>query len=155
MTIPNALVRCEDGQIFTQCVNTASEPRLVTTPIIELEEFELISSTPPPPPQVKVFDMTAQNLTVSSKTAADRIQELNNTIPAEHLNKEEREHVADLINSNYDLFHLPGDALGKTIAVTHKIPDERAIRERHSSSLKVAVKLSPVDRPEDARRAGE
>ena len=27
-----------------------------------------------------------------------------------------------MINSNYDLFHLPGDALGKTNAVTHKMP---------------------------------
>ena len=118
VTIANALVRCESGQIFTQCVNTESEPRVVTAPIIDLEEVELISSTPLPPPQVKVFDMTA----------ADRIQKLNNTIPAEHLNKEEREHVADLINSNYDLFHFPGDALGKTNAVTHKIPTIDYIR---------------------------
>ena len=53
-------------------------------------------------------------LTVSSKTFADRFQELNNTILAEHLTEEEREHVVDFINSNYDLFHLPGCALGKT-----------------------------------------
>ena len=58
-------------------------------------------------------------LTVSSKTAADRFQELNNTIPAEHLKEEERKHF---INSNYDLFHLPGDTLGKTKTVTHYIP---------------------------------
>ena len=43
VTIPNALVQCEGGQLFTQCVNTASEPRVVTAPIIELEEVELIS----------------------------------------------------------------------------------------------------------------
>ena len=39
----------------------------------------------------------------------------------EHLNDEERQHVAELIETNYDLFHLPGDPLGKTSAVTHKI----------------------------------
>ena len=61
-------------------------------------------------------------LTVSNKTAADRFQELNNTIPADHLNEEEREHVVNFINSNYDLFHLPGDTIGKTNAVTHYIP---------------------------------
>ena len=61
-------------------------------------------------------------LTVSSKTAVDRFQDLNNRILAQHLNEDEREHVVDFINSNYDLFHLPGDALGKTNAVTHYIP---------------------------------
>ena len=30
--------------------------------------------------------------------------------------------MADLINSKYDLFHLSGDALGKTNVVTHNIP---------------------------------
>ena len=122
VTIPDALVRCKDGQIHTQCINTASEPRIITAPIIELEEVERISPTPPPLPQVKISDVNTRILTVSSKTAADRIQKLKNTIPAEHLNEEEREHVADLINSNYDLFHLPGDALGKTNVVTHNIP---------------------------------
>ena len=38
----------------------------------------------------------------------------------EHLNEKGRELVADLINSNFDRFHLI--VLGRTNAVTHKIP---------------------------------
>ncbi|CAK9796615.1 Retrovirus-related Pol polyprotein from transposon 17.6 [Anthophora quadrimaculata] len=44
------------------------------------------------------------------------------TINTKHLNPEEHKHVLSLIKENYDLFHLPGEALGKTDAITHKIP---------------------------------
>ena len=55
------------------------------------------------------------------ETANNRVRELEDLIHTGHLNNEEREHVAELIKSNYDLFHLPGDPLGKSSAVTHKI----------------------------------
>lgn len=39
-----------------------------------------------------------------------------------YMNSEEQTHMRQLAEENFDLFHLPGDYLGKTTAVEHEIP---------------------------------
>ena len=130
--VHNSLVRCEDGRTTIQCVNTSDEPRVFPVPMVELEEVESISSTPPAPQQAE--DSISRVL--SMKTVNDRVRELKDIIHMEHLNDEEREHVAELIETNCDLFHLPGDPLGKTSAVTHKIQttDDVPIHTKHTAT---------------------
>ncbi|CAK9832809.1 Retrovirus-related Pol polyprotein from transposon 297 [Anthophora retusa] len=55
--------------------------------------------------------------------------EIAGIISIDHLNPEEYEHVKCLIAEHSDIFHIPGEYLGKTSAVTHKIPttDQRPI----------------------------
>ncbi|CAK9796607.1 Retrovirus-related Pol polyprotein from transposon 297 [Anthophora quadrimaculata] len=50
---------------------------------------------------------------------ADRVKQL---LRLDHLNEEEYSAVDSLINANHDLFYLPGDRLGKTTVIEHKIP---------------------------------
>ena len=40
----------------------------------------------------------------------------------DHLNKEEKQHVENLIEKYADRFHIPGEPLGATTVLQHKIP---------------------------------
>ena len=119
--VHNSLVRCEDGRTTIQCVNTSEEPRVFPIPTVKLEEIESISSTPPAPQQAE----DSVSHVFSMKTANDRVRELEDLIYTGHLNNEEREHVAELIKSNYDLVHLPGYPLGKQASRNAQDPNDR------------------------------
>lgn len=51
----------------------------------------------------------------------ERVRVIRELLRLEHLNKEESEHVADIINRYSDLFRLPDDKLEFTSVLTHKI----------------------------------
>ena len=126
MILYDSLVYCKHGRFVAGCVNASGEDRILTTPIIELEEVELISITPPAPSQdnaSKHSKFDSRILAINSEYQADnRIKEIRNIISRSHLNEEEQGHVDELIASNYDLFYLPGDTLRKTSAVRFQRP---------------------------------
>ncbi|CAK9811734.1 Retrovirus-related Pol polyprotein from transposon 297 [Anthophora quadrimaculata] len=56
------------------------------------------------------------------KETLPRSERIKQLLRLDHLNAEEHLAVAKLIDENQDLFYLPGDRLGKTDAIEHRIP---------------------------------
>ncbi|CAK9834632.1 Retrovirus-related Pol polyprotein from transposon 17.6 [Anthophora retusa] len=57
-----------------------------------------------------------------SRESVPRPERVKQLLRLEHLNAEELSAITSLIDKNHDLFYLPGDRLGKTDAVEHRIP---------------------------------
>lgn len=66
-----------------------------------------------------IFNINSGNSKVQQ---GDRFQKLINSMRLDHLNSEERKEILDKIYSFSDIFHLEGEKLTCTDAVTHKIP---------------------------------
>lgn len=62
----------------------------------------------------------------------DRINEIAKLLRLEHLNQEESENVASIIDKHCDLFRLPGDKLGHTPVIAYRITtmDEQPIHTK-------------------------
>lgn len=57
-----------------------------------------------------------------NRNALPRTEDVKNLLRLEHLNKEETEHVHNLINEHDDLFHLPTNTLQYTNTISHTLP---------------------------------
>lgn len=69
--------------------------------------------------QVSETDPPAITKPMPDRTRTEQVRKL---LRLNHLNREETEHVEDLLRKNSDLFQLPGDSLGYTTATIHEIP---------------------------------
>ncbi|CAD1468295.1 unnamed protein product [Heterotrigona itama] len=122
VTIHDSLVRCEKNRITVACVNTSDEARVISAPVIVLEDVETVSNVPPVASQTeKSKSADSRALDINSKLSVyERIRELNSVIPTTHLSEEEKNYVSESTDQNFDLFHLASNAPGKTETFTHK-----------------------------------
>lgn len=116
--IGNALVSNKKGKAYLRAINTGDQDREIAIPTIKLREIEEISRTEPSDEKIKI---KAINTVTTHADKASRPERVRNLLRLEHLNREEDEHVRTLIKNHSDLFRLPGDELGCTSAVKHKI----------------------------------
>lgn len=121
IVILDCIARNINGRALVNCINLTESPAPIKLHTIQMEEFDDDWST-------AIADSAGD--TLSSQILENRLKEIEDLIKTEHLNPEELDHVQEIIDTHHDLFHLPGDKLGKTNAVTHKIPttDENPIR---------------------------
>ena len=68
----------------------------------------------------------------------------------DHLNKEEKQHVENLIEKYADRFHIPGEPLGATTVVQHNIPttDDQPIFSKQ-------YRFPPIHKEEISRQVNE
>lgn len=129
----DCLVTNIEGKTCLRCVNASTEVATFSLPVLEVEEFEAPFFSPEPRPVTvpashELYPPCApepSHVPTSALSSTDisvRVQELLESIPTQHLNSDETAHVHSLLLENHDLFHLQDDRLGKTNAVTHKIP---------------------------------
>ena len=69
--------------------------------------------------QIPLTNDYQQSFNISNKNRENAIKEL---LRLEHLNKEEKQHVENLIERYADPFHIPGEPLGATTILQHNIP---------------------------------
>lgn len=83
------------------------------------------SQTPDGQTHPNIFSVSS----VSRAIPNERVDKIKQNLRLEHLNREEREHVENLVEKHDDLFHLPNDLLTCTNKIAHKITttDERPI----------------------------
>ncbi|CAK9834649.1 Retrovirus-related Pol polyprotein from transposon 17.6 [Anthophora retusa] len=117
VTVYDSLVRNRDGRTFVKCVNASDEAATFPVPIVNLEEFDMVSDKPRSGTYAQVCAINRD-----CKTPQRRREEILEILCTDHLNSEEQENLAELVDRHHDLFHLPGDYLGMTSAVAHKIP---------------------------------
>ena len=68
----------------------------------------------------------------------------------DHLNKEEKQHVENLIKKYANRFHIPGEPLGATTVLQHNIPrtdDQRIFSKQY--------RFPPVHKEEISRQVNE
>ena len=68
----------------------------------------------------------------------------------DHLNKEEKQHVENLIEKYADRFHIPGEPLGATTVLQHNIPtsDDQPIFSKQ-------YRFRPIHKEEISRQVNE
>ncbi|CAK9824012.1 Retrovirus-related Pol polyprotein from transposon 297 [Anthophora retusa] len=127
VTVYDSLVKNINGTVCIRCINQSEKPITFRTPTVEIMEVIAISKTPTDVDQTS--GSTSIHAIQNTKSCMEREAEIAGIISTDHLNPEEYEHVKCLIAEHSDIFHLPGEYLGKTSAVTHKIPttDQRPI----------------------------
>lgn len=107
--IGEAAVTNHNGICYTMATNANDVPvEMVITPQ-ELEPYDLT---------MEESDSGEEPPIESEQT---RIKRIENGLRLDHLNQEERGHVLDIIKEFPSSFHLPGDQLGKTTTLTHRI----------------------------------
>lgn len=111
--ILDSVVTNDKGRAYVKCINLTESDVSPAIPELQLHEFDDAATAP------VINHISQPNQTASLEIRYSAIREL---IETDHLNAEEAEHVHELIQQYHDLFHLPTDRLGKTTAVTHKIP---------------------------------
>jgi len=79
------------------------------------------------------MDLSFENLEIDLD---NRVQKIENLFNLTHLNKEEREHVNQIIRENADRFHLPEEKLQCTKITEHIIPT--------TDDLPIHVKTVPL-----------
>lgn len=132
----NAAVENRDGRAYLQAINTNDIDHELVVPTLELQEIEQISMND----QQCQTTITQEILTITGTkdeglknpgngACTDDIRKL---LRLEHLNREETNDVASLINEHNDLFRLPGDNLGHTSVIAHRITttDEQPIHTK-------------------------
>lgn len=132
----NAIVRNVNGRAIARIINTTNKEITIPIPIAALENVNIIETKDDP--TRAILTMTSSNSSESitkssvshSKSTkstgvngeSSRVEQILNLLRLSHLNNEEREEVVKLVDANSDLFYIPGDKLGKTDKIQHKIP---------------------------------
>lgn len=113
----NAVVKNRHGKAYIRVANVGDVDRELIVPTIQLEEIENLSPKVPVPENKETVSINA----IFQEDTRDRVELIKETLRLEHLNEKETEHAIRLIKRNSDLFRLPGERLGHTDAVSHKI----------------------------------
>lgn len=125
-----AVVTNRNGRAFLRAFNTKPEDCMMPVPTIELQEFNSPSEIAIAPTEGVLGPCNSRKTGYASEdrrvlaiteSTVSRAEETKPLLRLEHLNREEATHVENLINKHNDIFHLPGDKLGYTSAMRHKI----------------------------------
>jgi len=124
----DAVVTNRGGRAYIRVVNTSDTDRELIVPTVELQEIESFSLNGPTNDLITKSNVNA----ISCQGKHERLKRVQNSLRLEHLNREEAEHVTELINKYSDLFQLPDEELSCTNAIEHKIntTDERPINTK-------------------------
>ncbi|XP_046141954.1 uncharacterized protein LOC123987841 [Osmia bicornis bicornis] len=125
----NAVVTNRTGIAFLHATNVSSEEIKIEMPTVQLEPYE----------EIKIEE---EEETLSDSTK--RITTLFTSLRLEHLNKEEKSSIKNLISNNADRFYLNEDELGATNKIFHRIitTDEAPVnikQYRYPQALKEEV----------------
>ncbi|KMQ89174.1 enzymatic polyprotein endonuclease reverse [Lasius niger] len=115
-----AMVTNRDGRAYLYAINASDTDRELIVPTINLQEVNQIFTEELEQTQIESNKICAISST-SDANRDGRVQVIRELLRLEHLNNEESEHVATLIETHSDLFRLPDDKLGHTYALSHKI----------------------------------
>ena len=106
--LAGAMTKVQEGYAITSIANTNSEVVETDEPVLELTEI-----------------VEKRGGDTSEKKRCDnglnRAEEVLKQLSLDHLNKEEREQIEKTCADYHDIFHLPGEKLTSTTAVTHEI----------------------------------
>ena len=120
-----AIVNNINGLIPVQVFNTTNETKEIKTPILTLEKIEKYLELEPTNTE------KTQEIKHIKKNDPDqqRIDNIEKLLKWDHLNEEEKQHVSSIVQKYSDLFHLPGEPLKGTNAISHRIitTDEQPI----------------------------
>ena len=121
----NAIVTNRDGRAFVRAINTGNIDRELIVPTVELQEIEqLRTEKPNDAPKCRITKPDEETCAIFPMTHTadeDRTLKVRSLLRLDHLNKEEGQHVDDIIQAHNDLFRLPGDKLEHTNIISHKI----------------------------------
>ena len=111
--IGEAVVQNHDQKCHVMAINSYEEDAEIEIPPQELQSFEFLEES-------EDF-FGSENSDIESVPTKDRLQQIEDSLRLNHLNKEEKEHVLGLIKKYTSLFHLPGDPLPATNVLQHSI----------------------------------
>ena len=111
------MVTNHNGIVYIKVFNTTNDAQEVTIPTLQLEEIDEVSE----PASINIKRKQVYKYTEMNNDDEERIRKIKNLLQWDHLNKEEEEHVATLVEEHSDLFHLPGEKLEGTNLVSHQI----------------------------------
>lgn len=155
----NALVKCEKGLALIFAINTTDElikiarPNVQRWEVQEVEEIQgdwdldILSKESPKEEQqkAKVARVSARECT------ADRFREIMSKVDTEGLNREELEHVENLVAEYQDNFHLEGEKLGHTNIVSHIVETTDDVPVK----CKAQYRFAPVQREEIKKQVSQ
>lgn len=116
--IGEALVTSNDGFVKVFAINTTSLPVEIIMNPVEIYNFDVVK-----PPQPKNQTTTQQHMT-DGETAPkerDRLSEISKLLKLDSLPTDERNTLLNVLKDFQHQFKLPGDKLGYTKTITHKI----------------------------------
>ena len=168
----NAIVSNNNNKAYLKIFNTNTQSQRLTIPTTELIDFEELSIHEKTINQndrklnlgnenfnfsQQIFnDLITQipqtndyhqSFNISNKSRENAIKEL---LRLDHLNKEEKQHVENLIEKYADRFHIPGEPLGATTVLQHNIPttDDQPIFSKQ-------YRFPPIHKEEISRQVNE
>ncbi|KOC58951.1 hypothetical protein WH47_00963, partial [Habropoda laboriosa] len=123
ITVFDSVVKNTNGKAYVRAVNSTSDTITFPIPTLTVQEIADLAVAP------NKGDSKYVHSIKDNRSHEQREKEIQGIINTDHLNFEEREHVHRIISENNDVFHLPGEQLGKTTIVEHSIPttDEKPI----------------------------
>ena len=107
--IGDALVEVRENLVSLYCINSSASEVELTKPPVTLDEFEM----------VKFKNQTLKE--TSKNQEDDKIGRLVDILNISDLNIDERKNLLYTISKFSDQFYLPGDKLGCTNAIKHRI----------------------------------
>ena len=135
--LAGAMTKVQECYAITSIANTNSEVVETDEPVLELTEI-----------------VEKRGGDTSEKKRCDnglnRAEEVLKQLSLDHLNKEEREQIEKTCADYHDIFHLPGEKLTSTTAVTHEIRVEPGTKP-----INVKPYRLPETHKQEARRQVE
>ncbi|XP_017797025.1 PREDICTED: uncharacterized protein LOC108578250 [Habropoda laboriosa] len=112
--------------------------------------FEYENPTALPCESVEHEKYLGKHTVFTATCEQSRAESVKELLRLDHLNDEEHSVVEALVEANSDLFYLPGDRLGKTTAIQHKIPtiNDQPIHVKQ-------YRFPPIHREEITRQVSE
>lgn len=107
-----AAVTNNNGLAYIKVYNTTEDPCEIMIPTMELQEIDS---------NCTLTDSKILRYTKEDYKDEERIRKIIDLLRLNHLNEEEMEHTLKLIETYYDLFHLPEDELLGTEVTSHHI----------------------------------
>ena len=167
----NAIVSNNNNKAYMKIFNTNTQPQKLTIPTVELIDFEEIliheenrTDTKTNLEDRREFNFSQQvfndfisqipkvqdcyhSFNITNKNRENDIKEL---LRLDHLNKEEKQHVENLIKKYADQFHIPGEPSGATTVLQHNIPttDDQPIFSKQ-------YRFPPIHKEEISRQVNE
>lgn len=136
----DALVRNEQGQAYFRAININNEDHEIVVPTLTLKNFTMYENQEDSQSSVlksrslnvvasvKVISVTGSNHGNNRRMSQqneinkkDRAAQVESLLRLEHLNAKEIENVLKLLQISSDCFHLPGERLGNTQILSHRI----------------------------------
>ena len=110
----NAVVSNRRGVAYLYAINSSDEDIELAIPTVKLYPYEEANNNN--------YDNEINEVDKSeSRTVESRITKILQLLRLDHLNEKEKTNVINLVTKNAERFHLPGEVLGATNVLKHRI----------------------------------